>query len=95
MTPNRTSRNEREEAPHQRPYDEQEAANRPLEAKDKPPIDDPDRDPHASLNTPVGEADPAATSNPYDDDPAAQGDQPPPGEFPGPGPEPDDDTEDQ
>jgi hypothetical protein len=44
---------------------------------------------------PLGEPDPAATSDPYDPDPEAQGDQPPAGRFPGPGPEPiDDDTED-
>jgi hypothetical protein len=84
----RTSNNEKPEAPNQRPYDEQEAANRPLEAKDKPPIEDPDRDPHAALNTPVGEPDPAATADPYDIDPESHGDQPPAGEFPGPGPEP-------
>jgi hypothetical protein len=94
VTADPSSRNERPEAPNQRPYDEQEAANRPLEPKDRPPINDPDRDPHAALNRPVGEPDPAATSDPYDTDPAAQGDQPPAGKFPGPGPEPiDDDTE--
>jgi len=94
VTADRTNRNERESAPHQRPYDPQEDANRPLEAKDRPRVEDPDRDPHAALNTPVGEPDPAATSDPYDTDPMSQGDTPPPGEFPGPGPEPDDDTED-
>jgi hypothetical protein len=69
-----SNRNEKEEAPHQRPYDPQEEANRPLEAKDRPPITDPDRDPHAALNNPVGEPDPAATSDPFDPDPEAQGD---------------------
>jgi hypothetical protein len=91
----RIGRNEPEQAPHQRPYDPQEEADRPLEAKDRPPIEDPDRDPHAALNRPVGEPDPAATSDPYDTDPMSQGETPPPGEFPGPGPEPDDDTEDE
>jgi hypothetical protein len=52
------------------------------------PPDDPDRDPHAALNTPVGEPDPAATTDPYEDDPEAQGDPPPPGRYRGPGPEP-------
>ena len=33
MTANRTNRNEARQAPHQRPYDEQEEADRPLEAK--------------------------------------------------------------
>jgi len=88
VTPDRTNRTERPQAPHQRPYDEQEGADRPLAAKDRPPIDDPERDPHAALNNPVGEPDPAATADPYDTDPEAQGDQPPAGEFPGPGPEP-------
>ena len=88
MDPHRTNRNEEDDAPHQRPWDEQEAANRPLEAKDAPPVVDRDRDPHAALNKPVGEPDPAATGDPYDPDPLAHGDQPPAGEFPGPGPEP-------
>jgi hypothetical protein len=88
VTPDTTNRTEHRQAPHQRPYDEQEGADRPLEAKDRPRIDDPDRDPHAALNNPVREPDPAATADPYDTDPAAHGDQPPAGEFPGPGPEP-------
>ena len=75
MTPDPSSRNERRQAPHQREYDEQEGANRPLEAKDKPPIDDPDRDPHAALNNPVGEPDPDATADPFDPDPESQGDR--------------------
>ena len=86
----RSGTGDKPQTPHQRNPDEQEGANRPLEAKDKPPITDPDRDPHAALNNPVGEPDPAATADPYDSDPSAQGDQPPPGEFPGPGPEPGD-----
>ena len=75
MTPERSNRNERPQAPHQRDYDEQEGANRPLEAKDKPPIDDPDREPHAALNNPVGEPDPDATADPFDPDPESQGDR--------------------
>jgi hypothetical protein len=74
VTAERSSTNERPEAPHQRPYDPQEEANRPLEAKDKPPITDPDRDPHAALNNPVGEPDPDATADPFDTDPESQGD---------------------
>jgi hypothetical protein len=95
VTAERSSRNERADEPNQRPYDEQEAADRPLESKERSPITDPDRDPHAALNRPVGAPDPAATTDPYDPDPEAQGDQPPAGRFRGPGPEPiDDDTED-
>jgi hypothetical protein len=75
VTANRTNRNEKEEAPHQRPYDPQEEANRPLEAKDRPAVEDPERDPHATLNNPVGEPDPAATSDPFDPDPESQGDR--------------------
>ena len=74
MSAKRTSRYEKPEAPHQRPYDEQEDADRPLEAKDRRPVDDRDRDPHAALNHPVGEPDPAATSDPFDPDPESQGD---------------------
>jgi hypothetical protein len=74
VTAERSAPNERPEAPHQRPYDPQEEANRPLEAKDKPPITDPDRDPHAALNNPVGEPDPDATADPFDTNPESQGD---------------------
>ena len=74
MNPDRTNRTERPQAPHQRAYDEQEESNRPLEAKDRPPSTDPDRDPHAALNNPVGEPDPDATSDPFDPDPESQGD---------------------
>lgn len=81
-------RQEKRQAPHQRPSDPQDEADRPLEPKARPPIVDPDRDPHAALNRPIGEPDPAATSDPYDSDPAAQGEPPSPGRFPGPGPEP-------
>jgi len=69
-----TNRNESAHAPHQREYDAQEGVNRPLEAKDKPPVQDPDRDPHAALNNPVGEPDPAATADPFDPNPESQGD---------------------
>jgi len=82
------NRQEQRQAPNQRDPDPQEGANRPLVPKDRPPNTDPNRDPHAELNNPVGEPDPAATSDPYDDDPEAQGDTPPAGEHPGPGPEP-------
>ena len=74
MTPETGPRQEQRQAPHQREPDPQEAANRPLEAKDQPPNTDPDRDPHAALNHPVGEPDPAATSDPYNEDPEAHGD---------------------
>jgi hypothetical protein len=87
-------RQEQRQAPHQRPADEQDESDRPLVPKDQPRITDPDRDPHAALNTPVGDPDPDATTDPYEDDPEAQGDPPPPGEYPGPGPEPND-TEDR
>ena len=70
----RSGTSEKPQTPHQRDPDPQEGANRPLEAKDRPPIDDPDRDPHAALNNPVGEPDPAATADPYDSDPHSQGD---------------------
>jgi len=80
------SRQERLKQSHQRPADPQDEADRPLEAKDRPP--EPGRDPHDALNRPVGEPDPAATSDPFDPEPESQGDTPPPGKFPGPGPEP-------
>jgi hypothetical protein len=88
VTPNRISRNEKPQAPHQRAWDPQETEDRPLEAKDEPRTAEPGRDPHAALNHPVGEPDPAATADPYDPYPESQGDTPAPGEFPGPGPEP-------
>jgi hypothetical protein len=74
VTAERINTNENPEAPHQRPYDPQEDADRPLTAKDKPSVVDPDRDPHAALNNPVGEPDPAATADPFDPDPESQGD---------------------
>lgn len=88
MTPETGPRHDQRQAPHQREPDPQEGEDRPLEAKDRPPVEDSDRDPHASLNNPVGEPDAAASADPYDTDPESQGDTPPPGEFPGPGPEP-------
>jgi hypothetical protein len=65
MTPDPGTRNEQRQAPHQRDPDEQEGANRPLEPKDKPPVEDRDRDPHAGLNTPVGDPDPTSDTDPY------------------------------
>jgi peptide-methionine (R)-S-oxide reductase len=58
-------RPEKPYAPHQRPSDEQEGADRPLVPKDRPPVHDPGRDPHHALNNPVGEPDPTADSDPY------------------------------
>lgn len=75
MAANRINRNEPSHPQNQRPWDEQEESDRPLAAKDRPPVEDPDRDPHAALNNPVGEPDPAATSDPFDTDPEAQGDR--------------------
>ena len=65
MTAETGPRPEQRQAPHQREPDAQEGANRPLEPKDKPPNTDPDRDPHAALNNPVGEPDPNSDSDPY------------------------------
>jgi hypothetical protein len=62
----------RSERVYERAADPAEAANRPLEPKsaqgplaerDVPPREQPD--PHHVLNTPVGEPDPAADSDPY------------------------------
>ena len=75
MTPDHPNQ-EKPYAPHQRPADPQDESDKPLTAKDRPPVTDPDRDPHAALNNPVGEPDDAATSDPYDPDPEAQGDNP-------------------
>jgi hypothetical protein len=60
---------------HERAADPAEAANRPLEPRsarrelggDDVPEDVPgrDEDPHHVLNTPVGEPDPTADSDPY------------------------------
>jgi hypothetical protein len=87
VTPDPGPRHEPRHAPHEREPDPQEGANRPLEAKDRPPLTEEGRDPHAALNKAVGDPDPAATADPYDPDPESQGDTPPPGQFPGPGPE--------
>ena len=65
MTADPGTRSEQRQAPHQRDPDEQEGANRPLEPKDKPPVEDDERDPHAGLNTPVGEPDPTSDTDPY------------------------------
>jgi hypothetical protein len=74
---------------YERAADPAEAADRPLEPKSEPrefadrdrPEDESrrDEDPHHALNTPVGEPDPAADSDPYrrptpdDDDEHANG----------------------
>lgn len=53
---------------HERPPDPAEAADRPLERKERDAPDpgpDPDRDPHHALNHPVGEPDETADSDPY------------------------------
>jgi hypothetical protein len=64
---------------HERPPDPAEAANRPLERKEREggpdpgPVHEPgagvppdlDRDPHHALNRPVGEPDETADSDPY------------------------------
>ncbi len=60
---------------YERASDPAEASDRPLEPKssheklaasDQPPDPDgTDRDPHHALNTPVGEVDPEADSDPY------------------------------
>ena len=60
---------------YERAADPAEAADRPLEPKSEPrelaaediPEDQPGRgeDPHHALNTPVGEPDPTADSDPY------------------------------
>lgn len=73
MTSNPTSESKgRSERIHERAADPAEAANRPLEPKsaqgplaerDVPAGERPD--PHHVLNTPVGEPDPAADSDPY------------------------------
>jgi hypothetical protein len=51
---------------HQRPADPVEESDRPLEDK-APDAPEPERDPHHRLNRPVGEPDPTADSDPYED----------------------------
>lgn len=84
--PNSGPRHEPERI-YERASDPQEGANRPLEPKAEPhelaandvPEDQPEtgQDPHHALNTPVGEPDPTADSDPYraddDDDDRASG----------------------
>lgn len=65
MTANPGPRHEQRQAPHQRPPDPAEEAGLPLVDKASPNFPDPDRDPHAALNNPVGEPDPTADSDPY------------------------------
>ena len=92
MSPRFGGRREPSHAPHQRPPDPQEAANRPLEPKARPGVErDPDDEssPYSPLNNPVGEPDPTSDADPYDPE-ADAGDPPPPGKYPGPGPEPED-----
>jgi hypothetical protein len=55
---------------HERPADPVEESDRPWEDKapDAPdPGPDPERDPHHRLNRPVGEPDPEADSDPYEE----------------------------
>ena len=66
MTGDPGTREEQRQAPHQRPPDPAEASNRPLVDKTRPSYPDPERDPHAALNHPVGEPDPEADSDPYE-----------------------------
>jgi hypothetical protein len=76
MTPNpSTGRKGRTERIYERASDPAQAADRPLEpkaseqplaARDEPAADTtPQADPHHRLNTPVGEPDPVADSDPY------------------------------
>jgi hypothetical protein len=76
MTPNPTTGHRgATERIHERSPDPAEAANRPLEPKssqgplasrDEPAPATPEQpDPHHRLNTPVGEPDPTADSDPY------------------------------
>ena len=66
MTANPGPRPEQRQAPHQRPPDPVEASDRPLVDKSRNTTPDPERDPHAPLNNPVGEPDPTSDSDPYD-----------------------------
>jgi len=72
----RTGPRHEHERHYERAADPAESADRPLEPKSPPhdlsetdepgPATDPDaQDPHHALNTPVGEPDPAADSDPY------------------------------
>jgi hypothetical protein len=73
MAPRTNPRHEPERV-YERAADPAEAVNRPLESKTLPAQladaesrrhDDEPPDPHHRLNTPVGEPDPAADSDPY------------------------------
>lgn len=66
MTGKPGTRNEQRQAPHQRPPDPAEEAGKPLVDKTRDMSPDPDRDPHAALNNPVGEPDETADSDPYE-----------------------------
>lgn len=75
---------------HQRSADPQDSANRPMEPKSRPEQHEDhsqDEEAHHALSNPADDADPTAAGDPYERDPEA-GDPPPPGEYPGPGPEP-------
>jgi hypothetical protein len=72
----RTGPRHEHERHYERAPDPAESSDRPLEPKSPPhelsdtdqpgPTTDPDaQDPHHALNTPVGEPDPAADSDPY------------------------------
>ena len=75
MTPkSNEGRKGRTEHVYERAADPAETADRPLEpkpsgeprnARDEPSADAEQTDPHHRLNTPVGEVDPAADSDPY------------------------------
>ena len=93
MSPDTGPRQEPRQVENERPPDPAEAAGKPLEPKvrDRPPEEwpSPEESPYSQLNNPVGEPDPTADSDPFDPNVEA-GDPPPPGQFPGPGPEPED-----
>jgi hypothetical protein len=70
----RTGPRHEHERHYERAADPAEAADRPLEPKsgheplhetDAPDPDRPEQDPHHALNSPVGEPDPNADSDPY------------------------------
>ena len=89
MSPNRGNNMEQRQAPHQRAPDPAEEADKPLEPKSPADGARPNEGatPYSRLNNPVGEPDPTADSDPYEPN-RDLSDPVPPGEFPGPGPEP-------
>lgn len=66
MTADPGTRQDQRQAPHQRPPDPAEVPGQPLVDKNRDSFPDPDRDPHAPLNNPVGEPDDTADSDPYE-----------------------------